>query len=273
MSARTETRIISYPKKLGIIAGGGDIPSRLITFCKKNNVIPVVIGLQGFAKNIDADLWARIGSGQKIIDFLHHEDVNNIVFIGNVKRPTILTLWPDLTTFIFFFKCWFRSFGDSKLLDEAKIEAQKHGFTVRGVHEFLPELLMPFGFITMPINLVNYQSDIDLGIIEAKELGREDNGQAVIVKEGKIIGRESKTGTNALIKSKGVKNSILVKMRKPQQDKNLDLPTIGMATVEHCIEKKMVGIVIEANETLVIDQDRLAEKAGQHGIFIYGAKA
>ncbi len=272
MSARTKTRIKSHPEKLGIIAGGGGIPSQLINFCQQNNIEPVVIGLQGFAEKIDADLWARIGSGQKIIDFLHHENVKDIVFIGNVKRPSLLTLWPDVATFIFFIKCWFKSFGDSKLLDKAKIEAQNRGFKVRGVHEFLPELLMPHGFITMPIDLSIYQFDIDLGIIEAKELGREDNGQAIIVKNGKIIGRENKKGTNALIKSKGEKDSILVKVRKPQQDKNLDLPTIGIRTLEHCIEKEMIGIIVEANETLVVDQDHLAKKAGQYGIFIYGAK-
>ncbi len=241
MSARKKTRLTIYPKKLGIIAGGGDIPSRLVQFCKQNNITPVVIGLQGFAKNIDADLWARIGSGQKIIDFLHHENVKDIVFIGSVKRPSIFTLWPDGATFLFFLKCWLRSFGDSKLLDEAKIEAQARGFTVRGVHEFLPELLMPFGFITMPIDLANYQSDIDLGIIEAKEMGREDNGQAVIVKDGKIIGRECKKGTNALIQSKGgEKFNLGEKCENHNKIKILDLPTIGLSTLEHCIEKHMV---------------------------------
>lgn len=273
MSAGTKTRVSDYPDKLGIIAGGGDIPRQLIETCLKNNIRPVVVGLQNFAHDIDADLWARIGSGQKIVDFFTHEKVQDVVFIGSVKKPNIFTLWPDWRTFLFFLRAWIGSFGDSRILDAARDELKKYDLTIRGVHEFMPELLMDEGFLSANQNIGAHKNDIEMGIIEAKHWGNEDFGQAVIVKDGKIIGRETHKGTSALIKSKGEVGAVLVKMCKPQQDRNLDLPTIGLNTVKECADKQMAGIAIEANNTLVVDKSAVQECADKHGLFVYGVKA
>jgi len=273
MSAGTKTRLNKIPKKLGIIAGGGDIPSLLIDACVENNIQPVVVGLQNFANNIDVDLWARIGAGEKIIDFLKHEDVKNIVLIGAIKKPHLLNLWPDFKTFLFFLRVWIGSFGDSKILDAARVEAEKYGFTIRGVHEFLPNLLMDEGFLSNNQNIDTYLKDIEIGIIESKQWGGEDFGQSVLVKNGIIIGREGNKGTSALIKSAGEEGAILVKMCKPQQDKNLDLPTIGVNTVKECAEKKMAGIAVEANLTLVVDKIAVKNYADEYGLFVYGITA
>jgi len=270
MSARTKTRITKHPEKLGIIAGGGDIPQQLIDVCAEQGIQTVVVGLQGFAENINVDLWARIGSGRKIVDFFNHENVSDIVFIGAVKKPNLFNLWPDWETFLFFLRVWVGSFGDSKILDRAREVLREHDLNVRGVHEFLPSLLTDEGFYSTNQDIGKYQRDIETGILAAKQLGVEDKGQAVIVKDGVTIGFEDNKGTSALIRRKGQEGAVLVKMCKPQQDKNLDLPTIGANTVEECAKKQMAGIVIEANNSLIVDKDAVKQAADAHGLFVYG---
>ena len=73
------------------------------------------------------------------------EYVTDIVFIGSVNKPSFLTLCPDWPTFKFFIKAWIKSLGDDGLLKAARSELEKRGFQVRGIHEFLPDLLMSEG--------------------------------------------------------------------------------------------------------------------------------
>jgi len=170
--------------------------------------------------------------------------------------------------------CWVQksknSFGDSSLLDAARFELEQMGFTMHGAHKFLPYLLMSEGFITQAEFSETQYKDINIGINEAKNLGQNDIGQAVIVKGGDIIAREDNQGTNYMIKNFGEEGAVLVKMCKPQQDKDLDLPTIGFSTVQACIDQNMAGIVAEAGASLFVERDKALSLANENGLFIYG---
>ncbi|MEM6810952.1 MAG: UDP-2,3-diacylglucosamine diphosphatase LpxI [Pseudomonadota bacterium] len=272
MSAEWQARLNQNPAmKLGIIAGGGSLPSQLVDHCQKHNIEYVVVGLEGFAE-IESDFYSRIGLANKIFLFLDIKKVTDVVLIGSVERPTIQNLWPDWETFIFFLKAWLKSFGDSRLLDAARLEIEKRGFTVRGVHEFLPELLMPEGAITKIMPAPKFDDEIELGFIAAKKHGEADKGQSVIILNGNVIAREGKSGTSAMIREHGRKGAILVKACKPQQDRNLDLPTIGPETAQLCANRKMRGIIAEAGATLLVDRAKTAQIADQHQMFIMGIK-
>lgn len=266
MSARKELKI----KKLGIIAGGGDLPRQLIQACKAHNIDYVVLGVKGHVDKIESDAVLRIGQASKILLFLKAHQVSDIVFIGSVKRPTIFTLWPDLMAFKFFIKAWINSFGDDSLLKGARKILEGEGFCVRGVHKFLPALLMPEGFLGKVQPAAKHQADIKLGLKEARAWGKADKGQAVLVKDGNIIAREDKKGTSAMIKKYGQVGAILVKTCKPQQDRDLDLPTLGLQTVGLCADQKMAGIVGHAGQTLAVDRYAMIEKADDANMFLMG---
>ena len=129
----------------------------------------------------------------------------------------------------------------------------------------------------MPEGLLNnvdidkaWQNDISFGVQEACALGEQDIGQAVIVKDGQVVAKEDKHGTNAMIEMYGQEGAILVKMCKPQQDHDLDLPTIGSKTVHACAEKGIVGIVGHAGHMLMAEQQEVPDLAAQYGIFLLG---
>ena len=266
MPARKEISI----NKLGIIAGSGVLPLQLKEACLAQNITPIIVGFNGYTDQVEPDYWGRIGASNKIIKFLQSQNVTNIVMIGAIKRPNFFDLFPDWFTFKFFFKAWAKSFGDSDLLDNARNELEALGFKLHGVHKFLPELLMSEGILGRAMPKDGHQMDVQVGIKAARELGVADKGQAVIVKDGKVIGCEGKHGTSALIKRHGCARAVLVKMCKPQQDKNLDLPTIGPQTVELCAKKNMAGIVGQAGNTLLVERDAVQTLADENGLFVIG---
>ena len=274
MSAPKENRakisIDASIKKLAIIAGSGTVPRDLYQRCCEHNIDCVVVGFKGHTNYITPDFWGSISKVNTIINYLKKHDVSDMVFIGGVTRPHLFSLRPDWFTFKFFFKAWVKSFGDSSLLSAARTLLEKIGFRLHGAHKFLPELLMNEGVLG-DVNLTNISNDdIAFGVKKALELGQQDIGQAVILKDNKIIAQEDKNGTNAMILNHGIEGAILVKMCKPQQDIDMDLPTIGPKTVQLCTDKKMLGIVGHAGYMLMAQQDEVLKRANDNGLFIYG---
>ena len=117
-----------------------------------------------------------------------------------------------------------------------------------------------------------FAEDVRVGIGAALKLGRLDKGQAVIVKSGQVIMREDRGGTAQLInRAKMLSNSnnaILIKLKKPEQDTRLDLPTIGIETVKQAFEARLVGIVIQAGATIIVDRNSMIKEANKSGLFI-----
>lgn len=270
MSAREKVSLTPPVKKLGIIAGGGVLPQKLFNACIDQGVEPYVIGLRGHVDVVKYDFLARHGAAGKIIKQLRKQNIQDVVFIGAVKRPTIFNLWPDWLTIKFLFKICLKRHGDNSLLSKIRSELEGMGFKFHGVHEFLPEILIPEGILGKNGSTEQNRFDIQVGLKASQELGAQDIGQAVIVKAGEVIGREDRKGTSALIRKHGTEGAILVKTCKPQQDKDLDLPAIGPETAKLCADKNMAGIVGQAGHTLMVEQDEVIQIANDNGLFVIG---
>lgn len=266
MSAPKELKIST----LGIIAGGGDLPRQLAQTCKDQNIQTNIIGIKNHVDHVTPDITLRIGQAAKIISFFKNNDVSDIVFIGSVTKPTFFTLWPDWMALQFFIKAWIGSWGDDNLLKGAKKILNTQGLSVRGVHEFLPNLLMPRGVLGDVNPNEKHHNDIAVGLKESQKLGLEDKGQAVLVKNGEVIACEDAKGTSSMIRRFGEEGAILVKTCKPQQDRDLDLPTLGSNTIHECINKNMAGIVGQTNLTLLVDREKMVSMANKANLFLIG---
>lgn len=263
----------SQIKKIGVFAGGGELPQLLIEHCDAQNITPYIIGFKGHTdmeRYIDyPHIKTRIGAAGRIFQWIKQNNIKDVVFIGSIARPKMLTLWPDWTAFWFFVTKGMWARGDNAILILARRELEQRGVKLWGVHNFLPDLLTPEGVLTQTQSH-DYQPDIDLGIVEAQKLGAADIGQAVIVKNGHVIGREDQSGTNALIHKHGEAGAILVKTCKPQQDKDLDLPTVGAGTVHACAAKNMAGIAAQAGNSLMVNRAEVIKTANEKGLFVVG---
>lgn len=267
-------------KKLGIIAGGGAIPRDLINFCKENKRDYYVIAIDGNADRALMDetiphTWIRIGQAGTGFKKLAEEKVEEVVMIGTIKRPSFKDLVPDMRTTAFFAKVGMKSLGDDGILRALVKEIENEGMVVRGIHEVLPELLIKKGVLGKVKPSKQAKEDIRRAAEVATELGRLDVGQAVIVQQGLVLGVEGIEGTAELIRRCGDyrrkgDGGVLVKIRKPQQDLRVDLPTIGDKTVQSAYDSGLAGIALHAGNGLIVNEKETIKLADKLGIFVMG---
>ena len=274
-------RCLRMQPKLGIIAGGGRLPHKVVEACQASGRAYYVIGIKGHASPLMLKgiphCWVSIAKAQIGFKALKEEQVKEIVLIGDVQIPSLIKEWPDFRTLSFFTKVVLSSLlnfvGDNGLLVARAKELEKSGMKVVGVHEILEDLLVPSGVLGSIDVPEKFFPDINLGVASAFDLGRRDLGQAVIVKSGVVIIEEGKNGTTQMIKDsqKVIPNSrggVLVKLKKPGQDRRLDMPTIGPNTIKEATKAGLSGIIIQAGETIVIDLNHVISTANENGIFI-----
>lgn len=261
--------------KIGLIAGQGAIPERLVSRWEEMGLTPVIVGLKNITdpallKNrIGAEF--SIGHAGHIFKFLKQHHVQKLVMVGAMTRPNFWTIIPDFGGISILVKLLMRQRGDDSLLRFVRNQFEKNNIEVVGVHHYMPELLAPLGVIGRNSPSADDIKLIELGFRTAKQHGAEDKGQSVIVNASGVVARETKAGTNALIKScANHKNAILVKTSKPQQDLNLDMPTIGISTIEHIVKAGFKGIAIEASKTLIMDKNEVIKLCDDNGIFLVG---
>lgn len=267
--------------KLGIIAGGGAFPGLAIAACRSQGRPFHVLALTGHADPLvigDAPVdWIRLGEAGTGFKKLHAAGVTELVMIGPVRRPTLKELAPDWRTAKFFAKVGLKALGDDGLLRAVAKEIEDEGFGVIGIDQVLDDCLAPEGLFGRHAPDEQAQADIRRGWEVAKGLGALDVGQAVIVQQGIILGVEAIEGTDRLIRRcadlrRDGPGPILVKVKKPGQDRRLDLPTIGLATLHEAIATGLRGIVVEAGGALVLDRQHLTDEADANGLFVLGLK-
>lgn len=190
---------------------------------------------------------------------------------GTINKPKALDIRPDFRAAKLLFKLATK--GDDVLLRTITNEFESEGMEVIGPHEFAPELLTPEGFLTKRKPGEVESADIVFGWKIARELGRMDIGQCVVVREGIVAAVEAIEGTDAAIKrgcELGGKGCTIVKVFKPGQEKRVDMPSIGLKTVQNMKDLGATCLGVEAGKSLFFDLDESVKFAEKHGITIVG---
>lgn len=265
--------------KLGILAGGGELPARLVAACRQQGREVFVLGLEGHADPAAfpdvPQAWIRLGEAGKGFEILHQQNCVEVVMAGPVRRPTLRELRPDWRTVRFFSRIGVKALGDDGLLKAVIAELESEGFRIVGAHSILGDLLAVEGVWGQYRPDDQAQADIARGLDVAIGLGRLDIGQSVVVQQGIVLGVEAIEGTDALIsRCGGLKREgdggVLVKIAKPGQERRADLPTIGVRTVESCASAGLRGIAVEAGSAIVVDRSAVIAAADRAGLFLVG---
>jgi len=271
------------PGTLGIVAGSGGLPRRLIENCRAAGRPVFVLALEGEADPaMLAEVphaWCRIGAAATGIDLLHANGVGGLVLAGGVKRPSIASIRPDWRAAKFFARIGLRALGDDGLLSAVIKELEHEGFTVIDAGRLLDNgAVMPEG----PLGTLGpdpvARADIEHGLRIARAIGALDIGQSVVVQQGMVLGVEAIEGTDALLRRCGAlrregPGGVLVKIEKPGQERRADRPVIGPQTVAVAAEAGLRGIAAEAGAVLVLDRDAVARAADAAAIFVVGVRA
>jgi UDP-2,3-diacylglucosamine hydrolase len=267
---------------LGIIAGAGALPRTLIQSCKAAGRPYYVIALEEAVDSATIDEagvdhgWFRLGATGKMIDALRAHGVTEVVMAGKVHRPKLSSLRPDLKGTMLLARIGSQLLtGDNELLNSIVTFLEEEGFRVVGVDDIVRELIAPEGLIGSIYPDKRAQGDIEYGVRMARGIGALDIGQGVIVYNQQVLGVEAIEGTDRLIERCATlrgdeKGGVLVKAKKPQQDRRADLPTIGVPTIENLASHGFAGVAVEAGASLIVDRRAVARMADQLGVFVVG---
>jgi hypothetical protein len=268
--------------RLGILAFGGELPARLIAACRTRERPFFVLAFEGAADPATiADAphaWVRLGAAGEGMRILRENGVEELVFAGGLRRPTLADLRPDWRAAKFFARIGLKALGDDGLLRAVIRELEEEGFRVVSVEGILTQALAPDGPLGEHRPDDAALADIAHGVRVARALGALDIGQAAVVQQGIVLGVEASEGTDALLARCGPlrregRGGVLVKIAKPGQERRADLPTIGVRTVAAAATAGLCGIAVEAGSTLLMDRAAVIAAADAAGLFVVGIAA
>ncbi len=270
---------------LGLIAGLGDLPVAVAENAVATGQGVYVLRLKGFEEpRLAAYPGAVIGLGEigKLFALLKDAGCKDVLFAGIVKRPNFKDLKLDLRGAALLPKVLAEAGkGDDALLRLLVKEVERQGFKVIGSDAAHAALLAPSGLVAGPAPSVTEMSDIARGAHVVAALGDLDIGQGCVVCEGLVLAVEAQEGTDAMLDRcaalpepiRGTiaeRRGVLVKRPKPAQERRIDMPTVGISTIEKVAAAGLAGLAIEAGGALMLGRTEMQAAAERLGVFIYG---
>lgn len=263
--------------RIGIIAGGGQFPLLFAKAAKAEGREVVAVGHQGetgdeLQEITDLFCWVKLGQLGKIIKFFKKNGVEETAFLGTITKTRMFKeVWPDLKGLSLWNKIDIKH--DDSILRAIADSLEDEGIKVIESTRYLNELLFPAGVITRKKPNKGQLADINFGGHIAREIGKLDIGQCVVVRDSSVLAVEAIEGTDAAIKRGGAlgrKKAVVVKLKKPGQDFRFDLPAIGPTTIQSMHEVGASVLAVEAGQSLLFDGQEVINKANEAGIVIVG---
>jgi UDP-2,3-diacylglucosamine hydrolase len=271
-------------RKLGIIAGGGVLPGQIVAACRETGRPYFVLAFEGAADPAtfpDAPMeWIRASALGRALDIARRENVEELVLVGGIKRPSLLDLMRDVRSARFLAKVGTRMLGDDNLLSAVAHEIEEsEGFDIVAPDDILADILATPGAYGSVEPAADDRADIERGFAVVRAMGALDIGQCAVVQNGRVLGVEGAEGTDRLIARcaeflrTDEAGGVFVKAPKPSQERRIDLPTVGLTTVQGIIRAGLRGIAVEVGGVLVVDRAAIIAEADRAGVYFVGIDA
>jgi DUF1009 family protein len=271
---------------LGILAGWGRFPVAVAEAIRRRGGRTAILSIRDHADAALgplADAYGEVGVAQigGAIDFFRRHGVARATMAGKIHKTKLfgprawlrhVPDWRGLRTFWPHFVSRTSDNRDDSLLGAISAAFDAAGVRICPATDFAPELLAGEGLVVgRPLSSVE-RADVAFGWQLAKELGRLDIGQTVVVKNRAPLALEAIEGTDECIRRAGrlcaSGGMVVVKVAKPRQDLRFDMPTIGRGTLESLRAAGAAVLAIEAGRTILVDLEDLAAYARRSGITI-----
>ncbi|MGD9160173.1 MAG: UDP-2,3-diacylglucosamine diphosphatase LpxI [Desulfobacteraceae bacterium] len=260
---------------IGIIAGGGQFPMMVADAARKKGMRVTAVAFEGEADRelsdkVDDIEWIKLGQLGKLIKAFKKRNVIKALMAGSINKSKMFgNIKPDIKGLAFLSK--FAIFHDDNILRALANELYEEGIEIVSSTIYLQDLLATEGCLTKRRPDKDEKKDIEIGWKAAKELGRLDIGQCVVIRDKTILALEAIDGTNATILRGGKiagEKAVVVKVSKPDQDLRFDVPSIGLETIRSMIEVKAGLLAVEAGKTLIFDREKMVDLANENKISI-----
>jgi hypothetical protein len=271
---------------LGIITCGGDLPIAIAEAVRVRGGDVYLLAITGIARAEDVapfpHAWVSLGELGKAIKLLRDAGCSDLTMAGNIVRPRWETIRPDARGMLALPGVVLAATkGDDALLRHLMGMFEKEGFRIVGSADAARELLAPEGMLGKHAPSDRDRADIAHGVRVVRAMGALDIGQAVAVCAGLVLAVEAAEGTDAMLDriqnlpanvrgAPDAKRGVLVKTPKPSQDRRIDLPVIGVQTIERASAAGLAGIAVEAGSSLIMNRRKVTDAADAAGMFVFG---
>jgi DUF1009 family protein len=262
--------------KTAIIAGSGALPATLIAALPEK---PLVAVLDGFAPTgVEADITFRV---ERLVPFLNHlldHGITQVCFAGAVQRPNLdPSLFDPLTAQMVPRLLAAMQAGDDATLREVLSIFEEFDLKILSASDIAPSLTPAAGVLAGQVTAAD-KADATRAASIVDALGAVDVGQGAVVQAGLCLAVETITGTDAMLaqtalipqglRPKSTKG-LFYKAPKPAQDLRIDLPTIGLQTLEMVAKAGLGGIAFQAGGVILLDQAAMIARANSLGLFLW----
>lgn len=265
----------AYRSRIGLIAGAGLLPHHVALNLARHQADFVVLtfepstlkALKPYLSSEQLIFFPHPGLIESIHQQMQDAGVKDIVFAGKINKWTLLrSMRLDKRAKAIWQRC--RAFTDDTIMGGLIEELEIEGYRVLPQSDFIRDLFIRPGLYSQRPPTDRETQDITLGLELAKEMGRLDVGQTVIISQGMIVGIEAIEGTDQAIRRCkpwiGKAGGVVVKVEKPNQDKRFDIPTVGPRTLASMRHAGLNVLAIEAHKTLAIDLEQMTAYANRH---------
>jgi len=269
---------------VALIAGRGALPAHLARRLAGSGAPFLIAQIEGFEMENPDGLPVETFALERLallFDLLHARGVTQVVMAGAVTRPRLdperidpktAQLLPKILPML--------GQGDDAALRAVISLFEDEEFAVVGADAIAPDLLPAPGVLTAakPTKADEKDAARAAGIVAA--LGAADVGQGCVVAQGLCLAVESLPGTDAMLRwvaavagscrpDPAGARGVFYKAPKPGQDRRVDLPAIGPATVEAAHLAGLAGIAVEAGGVLLLEPDQTRARADELGLFLW----
>ncbi len=267
-------------EKIGLIAGKGQFPLLFAEAARRQGLEVVAMAHRGETDPALESLvhqceWIYVGQLGKLIKAFKQAGVSRAVMAGGVSRGRLFRDFrPDFRALNLIRKAG--AGHDDRILRGLAAELEGEGITIVSTLLYLEDLLAQPGRLSRSQPTSQELQDIDFGFKIAKEVGRLDLGQCVVVRRQVVTALEAVEGTDDTIRRGGRlagPGAVVVKICKPGQDLRFDLPAVGKNTIEVMREVEARVLAVEAGKTLIFDREDMLALADRLGLAVWGVAA
>lgn len=275
------TPTVTIANGIGIISGGGLLPQVIANWCSDKCIPYQVVTFSHLPlewTDNHPSFVVEIEKMSKLFDALKSLSIDTVVFAGAMDRPKMDITRLDISgEKLLNILNSNKNFGDDTTLRAIISFFETNGFSVKGAHEIVHDLMPNTQNPTIKRPAATDIIDTNRAIEIVNLLGQADVGQGCVVAQGICLALESIQGTDSMLNfvretradyvtsNKGV----LVKFSKPTQDLRVDMPTIGPETMVNASKAGLAGIVIEAGRVMVLDFAMTVAKADELDLFLW----
>ena len=219
----------------------------------------------------------RLGSWARV---LRGAGCTEAIMVGRVTKTKMYDPWryfryiPDWVTA----RLWLTRLRYDRtpqaMLSAIADTLQERGITLLDSTMYTTDQLATAGVMTRQQPTEAQWIDIRHGWEICQQVSRMDIGQSIALLNRDVLAVEALEGTNAMIARAGTLCKVggwtLIKVANKQQDMRMDVPTIGVTTMEKLHEARAGCIVLEPGKTVLLEKQKVLELADRYKIAIVG---